>query len=60
MGFERGKVFWKNQKKRAKKIFFRRAAHLFFEISALCRAPIDRGTADRVHQKRRSIEHYMV
>lgn len=24
------------------------------------RAPIDRGTADRVHQKRRSIENYMV
>lgn len=59
-GFIARKSFLKKSEKAREKNFFRRAALLFFEIFALCRAPIDRGTADRVHQKRRSIEHYMV
>ena len=45
--------FLEKIRKSAQKRFFRRAARQH-------RAPIDRGTADRVHQKRRSIENYMV
>ena len=37
-GFERGKVFLKKSEKVREKNFFRRAARLFFEISALCPA----------------------
>jgi hypothetical protein len=50
---EYGKVFRKNQKKRAKKIF----SVVLHDSTAprQHRALIDRGTADRVHQKRRSI-----
>ena len=58
-GFRARKSFQKKSEKARKKDFFRRAARLFFEIFALCRALIDRGTADRVHQKRRSIENYI-
>ena len=52
------KFFCKNQKKRAKKIF----PVVLRDSTAprQHRAPIDRGTADRVHQKRCSIENYMV
>lgn len=45
--------FFEKIRKSAQKRFFRRAARQH-------RAPIDRGTADRVHQKRRSIENDMV
>lgn len=57
------KFFEKNQKKRAKKIFpscCTTAPRPDSTAPGRHPAPIDRGTADRVHQKRRSIENCMI
>lgn len=51
-GFERGKVFRKNQKKRAKKIF-----PVVLHDSTAPRQ--HRTPIDSVHQKRHSIENYI-